>query len=88
MDFFTHLASNVRQYRKENGWSQQQLADFTGLDRTTISALERNSFNEIGIRKVQRILQVLNHSLDIKSVGLPTLDDMQRFNRESSDGKR
>lgn len=84
MDFFTQLASDIRQYRKENGWSQQKLADFTGLDRTTISALERNSFNETGIRKVQRILQVLNHSLDIKSVGLPTLDDMQRFNRESS----
>lgn len=84
MDFFTQLASDVRQYRKENGWSQQKLADFTGLERTTISALERNSFNEIGIRKVQRILQVLNHSLDIKSVGLSILDDMQRFNRESN----
>ena len=40
MDFFTQLASNVRKYRKENGWNQQQLADMTGLDRTTISALE------------------------------------------------
>jgi len=82
MDFFTQLASNVRKYRKENGWNQQQLADMTGLDRTTISALECNNFNEIGIRKVQRILQVLNHSLMIQSVGLPTLDDMQRFNQE------
>jgi transcriptional regulator with XRE-family HTH domain len=84
IDFFTQLASDVRQYRKENGWSQQKLEDFTGLERTTISALERNSFNKIGIRKVQRILQVLNHSLDIKSVGLSILDDMQRFNRESN----
>ena len=83
MDFFTQLASDVRQYRKENGWSQQQLADFTGLDRTTISALERNSFNEIGIRKVQRVLQVLSHSLAIEPVRLPNLDDMQRFNREN-----
>lgn len=82
MDFFTHLASQVRQYRKANAWTQQQLADMTGLDRTTISALECNNFNEIGIRKVQRILQVLNHSLDIRSALLPTLDDMQRSNRE------
>ena len=84
MDFFNQLASDVRQYRKENGWSQQQLADMVGLDRTTISALERNKFNDIGIRKVQRVLQVLSHSLAIQSVGLPNLDDMQRFNRESS----
>jgi transcriptional regulator with XRE-family HTH domain len=81
MDFFTHLASNVRRYRKDNGWSQQQLADMTGLDRTTISALECNNFNEIGIRKVQRILQVLNHSLAIETMGLPNLDDMQRLDK-------
>lgn len=83
MEFFSQLASDVRQFRKDKAWSQQQLADMTGLDRTTISALERNKFNEIGIRKVQRILQVLGHSLSIQSVGLPTLDDMQRFNREN-----
>ena len=81
MDFFTHLANIVRQYRKDNGWSQQQLADMTGLDRTTISSLECNNFNEIGIRIVQRILQVLNHSLAIETMGLPNLDDMQRLNR-------
>jgi transcriptional regulator with XRE-family HTH domain len=88
MDFFSHLAITVRQHRKENGWSQQRLADLTGLDRTTISALECNNFNEIGIRKVQRILQVLNHSLAIQSTGLPTLDDMQRLNKEMVDGER
>lgn len=83
MDFFTQLACDVRRFRKDNGWSQQQLADMVGLDRTTISALERNKFNDIGIRKVQRVLQVLSHSLVIKSVGLPNLDDMQRFNQEN-----
>lgn len=83
MDFFTQLSSDVRKFRKDNGWSQQQLADMAGLDRTTISALERNKFNDIGIRKVQRVLQVLGHSLAIQSVGLPNLDDMQRYNREN-----
>ena len=83
MDFFTQLASDVRKLRKDNAWSQQQLADMAGLDRTTISALERNKFNDIGIRKIQRVLQVLSHSLAIKSVGLPNLDDMQRFNQEN-----
>jgi transcriptional regulator with XRE-family HTH domain len=83
MDYFIQLARDVRKFRKDNGWSQQQLADMAGLDRTTISALERNKFNDIGIRKVQRVLQVLGHSLAIQSVGLPNLDDMQRFNQEN-----
>ena len=83
MDFFIQLSSDVRKFRKDNGWSQQQLADMAGLDRTTISALERNKFNDIGIRKVQRVLQVLSHSLAIESVRLPNLDDIQRFNREN-----
>ena len=83
MDFFTQLARDVRKFRKDNGWSQQQLADMAGLDRTTISALERNKFNDIGIRKIQRVLQVLSHSLAIEPVRLPNLDDMQRFNREN-----
>jgi transcriptional regulator with XRE-family HTH domain len=83
MDFFIQLSSDVRKFRKDNGWSQQQLADMAGLDRTTISALERNKFNDIGIRKVQRVLQVLSHSLTIEPVRLPNLDDMQRFNREN-----
>jgi len=83
MDFFTQLSSDVRKFRKDNGWSKQQLADMAGLDRTTISALERNKFNDIGIRKIQRVLQVLSHSLTIEPVRLPNLDDMQRFNREN-----
>lgn len=80
MEFFAQLASDVRKLRKQQSWSQQELADIVGLDRTTISALERNCFNEIGIRKVQRILQALNHSLAIESSGLPTLDDVHRLN--------
>jgi len=83
MDFFIQLARDVRKFRKDNGWSQQQLADMAGLDRTTISALERNKFNDIGICKIQRVLQVLSPSLAIEPVRLPNLDDMQRFNREN-----
>ena len=83
MDFFIQLARDVRKFRKDNGWSQQQLADMAGLDRTTISALERNKFNDIGIRKIQRVLQVLSHSLALEPVSLPNLADLPRFNREN-----
>jgi transcriptional regulator with XRE-family HTH domain len=35
------LASNLRRIRQEAKFSQEELADIAGLDRTYISALER-----------------------------------------------
>jgi len=71
------IGETIRSARKARGWSQQQLADLCHLDRTTIGALERNDFNDLGIRKVERILMVLGKTLTTKDVGLPTLDDLK-----------
>lgn len=34
------MNSSLRYYRKQKGWTQQQLADHAGLHRVTISRLE------------------------------------------------
>ena len=73
----THISQQVRTLRKQKGWSQQKLADLSGLDRTTIGALERNDYSDIGIRKVQRVLELLGKSLTLTNTGLPTLDELQ-----------
>jgi transcriptional regulator with XRE-family HTH domain len=70
------LGQQIKALRKERHWSQQQLADMAGLDRTTVGMLERNSYNDIGIRKVQRVLELLDRKLVIGMNGLPTLDDL------------
>lgn len=70
------IGLQIKEQRKLNGWSQQVLADMAGLDRTTIGALERNSYNDIGIRKVQRVLLLLQQTLSVENVGPPTLDDL------------
>jgi transcriptional regulator with XRE-family HTH domain len=70
------LGQQIKSLRKERNWSQQQLADMAGLDRTTLGMLERNSYNDIGIRKVQRVLELLDRKLVIGMKGLPTLDDL------------
>lgn len=70
------LGQQIKALRKERNWSQQQLADMAGLDRTTLGMLERNSYNDIGIRKVQRVLELLDRKLVIGINGLPTLDDL------------
>ena len=77
MDDLNHISELIRELRKENGWSQQKLADFACLDRTTIGALERNDYSDIGVRKVQRVLQLLGKRLSVSDACLPTLDQLQ-----------
>lgn len=66
----------IREQRKQRGWSQQKLADLTRLDRTTVGALERGHYQDLGIRKVERVLSVFGMTLSCESVGLPTLDEL------------
>jgi transcriptional regulator with XRE-family HTH domain len=76
------LGQQIKFLRKERNWSQQQLADMAGLDRTTLGMLERNNYNDIGIRKVQRVLELLDRKLVIGVKGLPTLDDLLQQAKE------
>ena len=62
--------------------TQQQLAEITQLDRTTIGALERNDHNDLGIRKVERVLIVLGKTLSCEDIRLPTLDDLVKQNEQ------
>jgi transcriptional regulator with XRE-family HTH domain len=41
MDIKRRLAKNLVRLRGENGWSQEDLADVSGLHRTYISGIER-----------------------------------------------
>ncbi len=68
---------DIRRWRKQQGWTQKQLADLCHLDRTTIGALERDDYSDLGIRKVERVLSVLGKTLVVSDVSLPTLDQLQ-----------
>ncbi len=70
------LGQQIKTLRKQKGWSQLQLAEMAGLDRTTLGLLERNDYSDIGIRKVQRVLALLGKKLVIANAGLPTLDEL------------
>ena len=74
------ISQTIRTARKARGMTQQQLADLTELDRTTIGALERNDYNDLGIRKVERVLMVFGKTLSCEDVGMPTLDDLVKQN--------
>jgi len=71
------LGAQIKILRKKKGWTQQQLAEYSSLDRTTIGSIERDDYSDIGIRKVQRVLLLLGKKLTLKDVNLPTLDDLK-----------
>ena len=74
------ISIQIKATRKQKGWSQQYLADLAGLDRTTLGALERDDYRDIGIRKVQHLLELLGKSLAVTDAGLPTLDQLLEEN--------
>ena len=71
-----NISKNIREQRKLRGWSQQKLADLSHLDRTTIGALERNDYQDLGIRKVEKVLTALGMTMNCEFMTLPTLDDL------------
>lgn len=52
------FAQSVRQRRKENGWSQERLAEEAALHRTYISGVERGTRN-VSIDNIEKIGRAL-----------------------------
>lgn len=55
------VANNVRRLRKAKGWSQEELADRSGLHRTYIGAIERAEQN-ITVETLARVAVALGCS--------------------------
>ncbi|TPK87270.1 helix-turn-helix transcriptional regulator [Mesorhizobium sp. B2-4-13] len=58
MEIREAFAQNLRALRRARGLSQEELAHRAGIDRTYISALERNVYNA-SIDVVDRLAEVL-----------------------------
>jgi methanogenic corrinoid protein MtbC1/DNA-binding XRE family transcriptional regulator len=62
-DYFELLGRRVQELRTARGWTQQQLADQAGLDRTYISGLERGRENPT-LGALLRLARALEASVD------------------------
>ncbi len=62
MDVRARLAKNMKQLRKDRGWSQEAFADQAGLDRTYISGIERMAKNPT-ITVIERVAVALECKL-------------------------
>tara|TARA_B100000749_G_scaffold280899_1_gene281129 strand:+ start:225683 stop:226240 length:558 start_codon:yes stop_codon:yes gene_type:complete len=58
-----NLATNIRTLRRSSGWTQQQLADRSGLSRTNISYLESGEANP-SIHLLMQVVHALGVSVE------------------------
>jgi transcriptional regulator with XRE-family HTH domain len=71
------LGRQISRVRRDRRISQDELAHACGLSRQTISGLERGELTDLGLRKLERLLEALDLDLAIRPRHHPvTLDDL------------
>lgn len=72
------IGEEIRKERKLRKISQEKIAKDLEMSRTTISQIESGTVQEIGVRKLIRILEYLNLELRVRPAGVPpTLDELR-----------
>jgi transcriptional regulator with XRE-family HTH domain len=73
------IGQEIRRARKGCKLSQTDLAKVFGMSRTTIGQIEKGVVQDIGVRKIIRILEYLGLELSIRPAGRPpTLDELRK----------
>jgi len=71
------LGRQISRVRRDRRLSQDELAHACGLSRQTISGLERGELTDLGLRKLERLLEALDLELGVRPRHHPiTLDDL------------
>jgi transcriptional regulator with XRE-family HTH domain len=72
------IGNEIRNCRKWRNISQAKMADDLAMSRSTISQIESGIVQEIGVRKLIRILEYLGLELRVRPAGMPpTLDELR-----------
>ncbi len=72
------IGEHIRQERKKCKLTQARLGELLGMSRTTIGQIENGTIQDVGVRKLIRILEVLGLELKIRFAGSPpTLDELR-----------
>ena len=72
------IGKQIRQARKSRKITQADLADAIVMSRTTIGQIENGTVQEIGVRKLIRVLEFLGLELRVRPAGRPpTLEELR-----------
>jgi len=73
------LGDKMRLSCKEKGPTQAQLAAMSRISRKTLGQIEAGTVTDIGIRKVERVLEMLGLELSVRPAAAPpTLEELQK----------
>jgi transcriptional regulator with XRE-family HTH domain len=72
------IGKKIREVRKSRKISQAELGKILGMSRTTIGQIENGTVQDIGMRKVIRLLDHLGLELRVRPTGKPpTLEELR-----------
>ena len=72
------LGIEIKLLRKTQEWSQADLEEYSGITKRTISKIENGFIEEVGIKKVETILDLLGAEFSLREKGRPkTLEELQ-----------
>jgi transcriptional regulator with XRE-family HTH domain len=72
------IGKQIRQARRSRKITQADLAKVMGMSRTTIGQMENGTVQDIGVRKLIRVLEFLGLELRVRSAGSPpTLEELR-----------
>ena len=72
------LGQDIKKMRQHKKWSQNTLEQYSGITKRTISKIENGFMDEVGIKKVAIILDLLGMELSLRPKGRPrTLEELQ-----------
>ena len=73
-----YIGKIIRETRKSHKISQAGMAKALGMSRTTIGQIENGTVQEIGVRKLIRVLEYLGLELRIRPASKPpTLEELR-----------
>ncbi len=72
------LSNKIKSLRKEQNYSQDEMQQFSNITKRTISKIENGFVDEVGIKKVENILDLLGYEFSIRPKDRPkTLEELQ-----------
>ena len=72
------LGKQIKILRKEKKWSQDDMEQYSGITKRTISKIENGFIDEVGIKKVEQIIDLLGMEFSLRPKGRPkTLEELQ-----------
>lgn len=64
------ISNTIKEQRKSKKYTQSQIADYSSTSVNTIKKIEAGFLDEVGIKKVESVLDILGLELCIRQKGL------------------